>query len=201
MQRVKQGLKKLNHGLLETKLARWLFKYCIVPHSVTERAPAELLMSYHLRSALELLYPDIGRKVRVQQEQQKERHDHHVRPRACVSGSNVYISSFGQGKRWLGGTTLQALETEAEVELGDGWVVCRHLEHVRPHAGPNTGGQSDLGQTSMPVGATTDLTAPEAVSDTGDPDDSVETQATPARYPWRDCHSPGYLKDYVHSSW
>ena len=155
-------------------------------------------MSRRLSSALDLLYPDMGRKVRLQEERQKERHDQHVRPRACVPGSNVYVSNFGQDKRRVDTTTLQALETEAEVELGDERVVRRHLDYVRPHEGTNTGGQNDLGQTSMPVGATTDLTAPEAVSDTSDSDGRVETQATPARYPGRDWHPPGYLKDYVH---
>ena len=50
VQTMKDGLKKLVSGSLETKLARFLFKYRLTPQTVTGVSPAELMFGRPLRS-------------------------------------------------------------------------------------------------------------------------------------------------------
>ena len=73
----KEGMRKAMAGTLETKVARFLLKYRITPHSTTGRPPAELLMARRLRSQLDQLHPDhsTSERVRLNQERQKGAHD------------------------------------------------------------------------------------------------------------------------------
>ena len=63
---VKEGVKRMEGGDLETKLSRLLFDYLVTPHSTTSIAPSELLMHRHLKTRLQLIKPDIGGKVAAQ---------------------------------------------------------------------------------------------------------------------------------------
>ena len=60
---VKEGVKRMDGGDLETKLACFLLDYRFTPHSTTGIAPSELLMHRHLKTRLQLIKPDIGGKV------------------------------------------------------------------------------------------------------------------------------------------
>ena len=44
VQTLKEGLKKLSSGDLETRLFRFLFQYRITPHTTTGQSPAQLLL-------------------------------------------------------------------------------------------------------------------------------------------------------------
>ena len=50
VQTLKEGLKRLTSGCLETKLSRFLFQYRITPHTTTGQPPAQLLMGRCLHS-------------------------------------------------------------------------------------------------------------------------------------------------------
>ena len=57
VQTMKDGLKKLVSGSLETKLARFLFKHRLTPQTVRGVSPAELMFGRPLRSQLDLPQP------------------------------------------------------------------------------------------------------------------------------------------------
>ena len=59
----KEGVKKLKKGTMQTKINGVLFRYRITPHSTTGASPAEMLMGRKLRSALDLLKPDVHLRV------------------------------------------------------------------------------------------------------------------------------------------
>lgn len=59
----KEGMKKIKGDTLQTRLSRFLFSYRITPHATTGLSPAELMMSRRLRSAFDLLMPDVKTKV------------------------------------------------------------------------------------------------------------------------------------------
>ena len=59
VQSFKQGLKKMQGETLPLKLARYLFRYRITPHSTT----AELLMGRRPRLVLDLVHPDPVQRV------------------------------------------------------------------------------------------------------------------------------------------
>ena len=63
---------------METRLARFLFRYQTTPQSTTGQSPAELLFGRPLRSQLDLLQPDLHAKVQYRQLQMKTNHDQHA---------------------------------------------------------------------------------------------------------------------------
>ncbi len=132
VQTFKQGIKRVQGGTIETRLARFLSKYRIIPHATTGRSPAELLLGRQPRTRLDLLHPDIGGTVKARQAQQKRVHDVHSRARAFQAGDRVYVQNFGGGPTWLEGTILdQTGPISFRVLLGDGRVWKRHVDHMR----------------------------------------------------------------------
>ena len=75
VQTFKEGMKKLTNGTLETKLARFLFKYRSTLQATTGVSPAELMFGRPLRSQLDLMRPNLQLNVNRHQEQQKLDHD------------------------------------------------------------------------------------------------------------------------------
>ena len=132
VQTFKQGIKRIQGGSLETRLARFLFKYRITPHTTTGRSPAELLLGRQPRSRLDLLHPDTGVKVRESQARQSHGHDKHTRARAFQVGDRVYVRNFVGVPTWLEGTILDQIgPVSFQVRLADGRIRKRHVDHVR----------------------------------------------------------------------
>ena len=100
VQIVKQGLKKMNDGSLNDRLAKLLFNYRITPHSTTGISPSELLMSRKLKSRFDLLKPNIATRVIQKQREQKDSHDSHAIGRQFQEGDSVYARDFRQGQSW-----------------------------------------------------------------------------------------------------
>ena len=73
VQTFKEGIKKMQseRGGLEARLARFLFSYRATPQTTIGVSPAELMMGRRLRSKLDLLHPDLARKVKDKQTLQK----------------------------------------------------------------------------------------------------------------------------------
>ncbi|XP_056118298.1 uncharacterized protein K02A2.6-like [Rhinichthys klamathensis goyatoka] len=132
VQTLKTGLKKMSGENVETNLSRFLFQYRITPQTTTGLAPAEMLLGRKPKSHLDLLHPDVGEKVRIQQEKQKARHDKHARERCFGEGETVFVRNFARGQRWLPGAVLgKSGPRSCVVRLSDGRDVRRHQDHVR----------------------------------------------------------------------
>ena len=132
VQTFKEGLKKLTEGSLSTRLARFLFKYRITPHSTMGVSPAELMYGRRLRSQLDQLHPDLGRKVCQSQDQQKRGHDVRSQVREFKVGDKVYARNYGQGPLWLPGEVVAVCGLISySVALDDGRNVHRHTEQLR----------------------------------------------------------------------
>jgi len=107
VQTLKQGLKKLTDGNLETKLFRFLFQYRITPHTTIGQTPAQLLMGRYLCSHLDQLLPDLQSHIRDKQQIQKDRYDHQTKPRHFLPDTSVFARNFGQGDKWLSGIIIK----------------------------------------------------------------------------------------------
>ena len=101
VQTFKEGMKKMKEGSIETKVSRFLFQYRFTFQSTTGVTPAELLMNGKLVSRLDLLTPDVGRRVERKQIEQKERHDHHAKEWLLNPGDLVYARNYGRGEKWV----------------------------------------------------------------------------------------------------
>ena len=105
VQTFKAAMKRMKNeqGTLETKLDEFLFWYRITPHATTGEAPAVILMGRRPRSCLDLLHPDLARKTREAQEQQRKDHDKSCSYRNLETGQTAYVRNFGKGQDWLAG--------------------------------------------------------------------------------------------------
>ena len=136
VQTMKDGLKKLVSGSLETKLAQFLFKYRLTPQTVTGVSPAELMFGRPLRSQLDPLQPDIHARVPGRQGQQKSDHDRHARSREFKCGDLVHVRNFSQGPLWIPGVVIQVRGPVLyTVELANSEQKRRHVDHLRPRVG------------------------------------------------------------------
>lgn len=71
----KRMIRKSKDGTLTEKVSRVLFCYRVTPQTTTGLSPAELLLGRKLRCTLDLIHPDLNRKVLKKQEQQSRDHD------------------------------------------------------------------------------------------------------------------------------
>ena len=133
VQTFKNALKKTSTDDLETRLSRFLFHYRTTPHSTTGLSPAELLLGRRPRSLLTLMQPTISSRVQNQQVRQKRAHDIHAKTRHFSVDDSVFIRNFGSsGQRWLPGVITEVRGPQSFcVELADGRIVRRHIDHVR----------------------------------------------------------------------
>ena len=135
VQTLKQGLQRQSTGSLSTRLSRFLFRYRSMPHSVTQRSPAEMLFGRRMRTQLDLLRQD-GRRGEVEayQARQKIRYDEKAQARTFDVGDPVYMFVLPQpaaGPKWLPGVVRQADGCSCWIELFDGRSFRRHFDHVR----------------------------------------------------------------------
>lgn len=186
VQTIKNKLKKAEPGLFETKIARVLLNYRTSPHYLTGRTPAELLMGRRLRTALDLLHPDLRTRLGFQQLQQKQRYDQRARKDPLPSsGARVWARNFRPGTPWVPGVVGEATSaSSAEVSLPDGTVWNRHGDHLRHRAAPDTATSTDenemvaaphepspaergtvVSETSWPPEVVTSAPPPEALQD------------------------------------
>ena len=112
---------------LKSKLARFLFSYRTTPNSTT----AELFFSRRLRTRLDLLRPDLGRKTASKQSEQKMQHDMHVKERNFEVGESVLVENFRGQPKWLKATVT---EKTGPVSFGamleDGEICRRHIDQM-----------------------------------------------------------------------
>ena len=101
VQTFKEGMKKIFKGDIETRLARFLFYYCNIPHSTTGVSRAKLLLKRHPRSHLNIMRPSLSSHVQSKQLQQNIAQDHHVKNRELVVDDPVLARNYATGPTWL----------------------------------------------------------------------------------------------------
>ena len=94
VQTFKQFFKAEGSDSIKQNLARFLFSYRTTPNSATGQTPAELFLNRRLRTRLDLMRPDLGRKVFDKESDQKARHDKVSRGREFALGEQVLVQNF-----------------------------------------------------------------------------------------------------------
>ena len=128
----KRNMERQTTGTVKTKLARFLFNYRTPPHSTTTTSPAHLLMGWKLKTCLDLLHPDLQKKVESSVQRQKYSHDQHARVRPSFKvGDKVYIRNFSDGGRWIKAIVIKILGPLSYlVIIANGIEVKRHIDHM-----------------------------------------------------------------------
>lgn len=115
---IKKAAKKMQDGILSTRLARILMSYRRTALALLGLSPAELLCVRQICSKLELL------------------HSHHIiedilKPPFKI-GDLVYVMNFGKGDMWIPGVTVsQNAKCMLRVIVPDGVSVHRHRDELR----------------------------------------------------------------------
>ena len=126
VQTFKKGLQRLKSGTIEERLDRFLSAYRLTPHATTGQSPAEMLLG---RRLLDLLHPDIARRVQYRQIKQSTQRGHSTKLRV---GESVYARNFRGGPTWLPATILERTgPVSYVVQLDDGRSIRRHVDHLR----------------------------------------------------------------------
>ena len=201
---------------MKQSLARFLFSYRTTPNSTTGQTPAELFLNRRLRTRLDLIHPDLGRKVFDKQSDQKARHDKVSREREFALGEQVLVQNFRGKPRWLNGTVAeQTVPVSYKVLVGDQlWK--RHVDQMHQQRGsqidhakrnanvsvtpPNVGRNQDVVDVpaiTSPQSETAEVPKKEPISDPGNdatahPTATAQPQAQ-RRYPTRQRKSPRRL--------
>lgn len=204
----KEGFEKMEHGSVETKLSRFLLSYRTTPHTTTGVPPAQLLMKRKLHTHLDLMFLNVGDRVRNRQSQQKVAHDYHAQEREIQEGQVVYAKDFRSKKTWIPGRVVRKTgPVSTQVQLEGGTVIRRHQDHVRTCRDPDMAQQeaSDI-QGTVPTFEA--VVAPPTLG-TNDQPNHPETQPAvvsaeqpvesnpPCTHPVRKRTTPAHLKDYV----
>jgi hypothetical protein len=126
-------MKKMTDNCsIETKIARFLLKYRITPHTTTGQSPSELLMKRQIRSQLDLVRPNLTQRVQDKQCGQAKHHDKTAKDRTFEIGDKVFARNYARGPQWLSGSvTVKLGPVWYQVELSDGRVWKRHVDQVR----------------------------------------------------------------------
>lgn len=132
VQTVKQGIKKISLGDLETRLCQFLARYRITPQTTTGRAPAELLMNRRPRSRLDLFQPALQNKVLLKQGATVDERSGGARAYEFHVGDSVLAMNFAGGPKWMPGVLEDKVgPVTFMVVLKDGRVWKRHQDHLR----------------------------------------------------------------------
>ncbi|XP_061567238.1 uncharacterized protein K02A2.6-like [Cololabis saira] len=118
-------------GSLETRVSRALFSYRVTPQTTTGLSPAEMLLGRKLRCTLDLIHPDMARRVMNKQEKQKNVHDRRAKERGFKVGDSVQVRNYSHGPKWVPGFIETVTgPVSYTVMLGDGRVVRRHVDQI-----------------------------------------------------------------------
>ena len=133
VQIVKNGLKKVTEGTINTRLAKSLFAYRITPQSTTGVSPSELLLNRRPRCRLDLVKPNILQRVENKQLSQKINHDTTADVRSFYNDDPVLVKNFtNTGKKWLQGHIIKSVGPLSYlIKLNDGRIFRRHVDHLR----------------------------------------------------------------------
>ena len=212
VQTFKQFFKAEDSDSIMQSLARFLFSYRTTPNSTTGQTPAELFLNRRLRTRLELMHADLGRKVFDRQTDQKARYDKISKGREFTLGEEVLVQNFRGEPKWLDGTvTEQTGPVSYKVLVGEQlWkrhVDQMHQKHLsnkdsKPEISvTHSNDTTDIQPVTPPQAETAEkatLKPNETKSSENDNDEGTHAAATAqpqpqTRYPIRQRRAPKHL--------
>ncbi|XP_022791984.1 uncharacterized protein K02A2.6-like [Stylophora pistillata] len=135
----KKYFKTVGSDSVSRNLARFLLSYRTTPSSVTDRTPAELFLNRRPRTRLDLMHPDLRRKVSARQEEDKGNFDNLSRDREFSVGEEVSVENFRGEPNWLEGTVVERTSPVSyEVQVDDK-VWKRRTDQLREKSFESTG--------------------------------------------------------------
>lgn len=154
---IKNVIKKARRDGIDPELAiqRYLLMYHNTPHCSTGESPAQLLQGRRLRTRLDVIKPDHGRKLR---NKELEAVEHAKGSRQLNPGDSVWYRSFGTNdNKWSAGQIVERHGTNNyAVKSSDGSAAHRHIDQLKrksscifpSESDTNTGDGTESGPTT-----------------------------------------------------
>ena len=138
-------------------------------------------MGRNLRSHLDLIHPDVSKRVVLKQHKQKEFHDRKAVERSFAAGDQVCVRNFGRWHPWLPGRILESTgPVSFRVQLESGQIIWRcHLDQIRKLHDVGTQHATPMELVSLPLPNDLPEPATEVVEERGK-NDSSPNSPTPA---------------------
>ena len=132
-------VKTLKHSLsalsetfssVSQRLTTFLLAYRNAPHATTQEAPAKLMHGSLLRTRLDLLKPDLRKKVQENQTSQSKTRESY-KPRQFNIGQKVLVRNYREGEKWIPGIiTNKEGSVSYEIKMKNGELLRRHIEQI-----------------------------------------------------------------------
>ncbi|XP_071055057.1 uncharacterized protein [Onthophagus taurus] len=132
----------MNNEDIHKTLARYLLPQHCIPHSTTEKSPAEILMGRRLTTLLDKVKPDFSRSMRAKEESKRDSKT----PRTFATDDLIYARSYVPGPKLIPASISEKTgPVSYGVELPDGNIARRHTDQLRGRveesSANNTNGQ------------------------------------------------------------
>ena len=152
VQTFKQALRAMFQSSkpVKEKLAKFLIAYRNTPHSTTGESPAQILLGRPLRTRLDLVKPNLNRKMVNQQHQQgiKAANEKGRQRRQLAVGDAVMSRDYRGDLKWRSGLIVKKTgPLMYEVQVAPGIVWRRHIDQLRPTAVEPTDAQGVAPET------------------------------------------------------
>ncbi|XP_068671438.1 uncharacterized protein [Montipora foliosa] len=137
VQTIKQTLRSMHESSkpVKEKLAKFLIAYRNTPHFTTGASPAQLLLGRPLRTRLDLVKPNLNRKMVNQQHQQSIRAANEKGRQRCQLGDSVMSRDYRGDLNWRAGLIVNTTgPLMYEVKVAPGIICRRHIDQLKPTA-------------------------------------------------------------------
>ena len=116
-------------GSVNKKLAKFLLAYRNTPHSVTGQTPANLFMMRTLRSRLDLLKPDVAK--RIYNKQLKQHGGRQTKLCELEPSQLVLARNYTSGPKWVQGTVVfRSGHLSYQANVGPHMIWRRHIDQL-----------------------------------------------------------------------
>ena len=122
VQTLKEGLRKLTDGRLETKLFWFLYQH------TTHKYWTNTSTIACLHSHLDQMLPDLKSHMQDKLQIQKDRYDHQTKPRHFPQDASIFVCNFGQDVKRLLGIIIKP--QSYKVRLSDSRIIRHHVHHI-----------------------------------------------------------------------
>ena len=103
VQTFKQGMRaSKSNKSISSKLPNFLLAYRTAPHTITGQSPSMLFMGRNLRTKLDVLKPDVRKRVKDKQLNQAVKKSQNPAPNFQI-GQNVVARNYRGGDKWVPG--------------------------------------------------------------------------------------------------
>ena len=122
---------KVQGNSIQNRIQKFLFRYRITPHPVTNISPFEFLLNRKPHCQLDLIMPDVSIQVEKHQDTMLQKKKKQVRSFAI--GDKVFVRDFSsKNTKWISGEISKVTgPLSYHILLSNGKTIRQHVDNIR----------------------------------------------------------------------